>query len=100
MVKIRGSQPRAHVPQGYICLPEGVHLRVAKKEKKLIFVLQYLYIYHLILFSKIIICLLLIISINIDDKIFCHTRFSGRMFICRNAEEVHGKQKVGNPWFR
>jgi len=26
---------------------------------------------------------------NIDDKTFCHTRFSGHMFICRNAEGVH-----------
>jgi len=22
------------------------------------------------------------------------------MLICRNAEEVHGQRKVGNPWYR
>jgi len=37
---------------------------------------------------------------NIDDKIFCHTRFSGYMLICQNAEGVHGKQKVGHPCSR
>jgi len=24
----------------------------------------------------------------------------GYMLICRNAEGVHGKSKVGNPWYR
>jgi len=24
----------------------------------------------------------------------------GYMLICRNAEGVHGKKKVGNPWFK
>ena len=31
---------------------------------------------------------------------FCHKKFQGYMFICRNAEGVHGQRKVGNPWSR
>ena len=34
---------------------------------------------------------------NNHDKIFCHKKFKGCMFICRNSEGVHGKRKVGNP---
>jgi len=34
-------------------------------------------------------CLLSNISMNNDEKIFCHKEFLGYMFICRNSEEVH-----------
>jgi len=33
---------------------------------------------------------------SIYDKIFFHKKFQGYVFICRNAEGVHGKTKVGN----
>ena len=64
--------------QGYICLSEGVHLRLAIEEKKyiyMIFVSKDLYTYQWILFSKIIICLFLNISMNNHDKIFSHIIF-------------------------
>jgi len=33
---------------------------------------------------------------NNHHKMFCHRKFYGYMFICRNAEGVHRKRKVGN----
>jgi len=48
----KGSQPG---------LFEGVHLRLAYRREKMIYILfisKYLYIYRSLLFSKIIICLL------------------------------------------
>jgi len=108
-------------------VPPWVHLptwrgtvKVSNKRKYIYikFVLKYLYIYQWILFSNIIICLLLIISMNNDDKILTykilgvHVHLSkcwkgtdlsaeilkGYMLICWNAEGVHDKQKVGHPW--
>jgi len=66
-------------PQVYIFLSEGVHLRLAREEKNIfrayiLFISKYLYIYQRILFSKIIICLLLNISVNNHDKIFCYKK--------------------------
>ena len=58
-----------------------------------------MYIYQLILFSKIVTCLMLNISMISHDKIFCHKKFSGYMLICRNAEGVHDHRKVGNPCY-
>jgi len=37
---------------------------------------------------------------NDYDKTFCHKKILGYMFICQNAEGVHGKRKDGNPWFK
>jgi len=64
-------------PQGYIFLSERVHLRLAEDEKyiHILFISKYLYIYHWVLFPKIIICLLLIMSMNEHDNIFCHRKF-------------------------
>ena len=60
-------------------------------------------------------CLLLNISMNNHDKMYCRRKFQGCLCICqnaevvhaymlkgymlifRNAEGVHGKRKVGNP---
>jgi len=50
----------------------------------------YFYIYHLILFSNAVTCLLLNISVINHDKIFCPKKSEGYMFICQNAERVHG----------
>jgi len=41
----------------------------------IVFISKYLHIYQLILLSKVIICLLLNISMNNHDKIFCHKKF-------------------------
>ena len=64
-------------PQGYICLSEGVHLRLSTEEQNIFaynFFSKYLHIYQLLLFSKMIIRLLLNISMNNHDKIYCHRK--------------------------
>jgi len=55
----------------------------------MLFIFKYLYIYHLILFSKVIICLMLNISVKNHEKIFCHKEFQGYMFIFQKSEGVH-----------
>jgi len=65
-------------PWGYIWLSEGVHLRLAIEGKNyiyMLFIFKSLCICHLILFSKVIICLLLNISMKNHEKIFCHKEF-------------------------
>jgi len=39
------------------------------------FIFKYLYMYHLILISKVIICILLNIFVKLHEKIFCHEEF-------------------------
>ena len=41
----------------------------------MLFIFKYLYIYHLILISKAIICILLNVSVKNHEKIFCHEEF-------------------------
>jgi len=41
----------------------------------MLFIFKSLYIYHLIFFSKVIICILLNISVKNHEKIFCHKEF-------------------------
>jgi len=41
----------------------------------MLFIFIYLYIYHFILFSKVIVCLLLNISVKNHEKMFCHKEF-------------------------
>jgi len=55
----------------------------------MLFIFKSLYIYHLILFSKVNTCTLLSISVKNHEKIFCHKEFWGYMFICQNSEGVH-----------
>jgi len=55
----------------------------------MLFIFKYLHIYHLILFLKVIICLMLNISKNNHEKIFRHEEFQGYMFVCQNSEGVH-----------
>ena len=62
----------------YICLSEGVHLKLAIEGTNILtccLCSNILYIFHLILFSKIIICLLLNISVKNHEKVFCHKEF-------------------------
>jgi len=65
----------------------------------MLFIFKYLHIYHLILFSKVIICLLLNIYVKIMRKYFVIKSFRGTcssvkilkgcILICRNAVDVH-----------
>jgi len=74
----RGSQPGVHVPP-------GVHFPIRRGTFKfgnwgekyiyMLFISKYLYIYQQILFSNIIICSLLNISVNNHDQIFCQKKF-------------------------
>ena len=61
--------------QRYICLIRRGTFKASNRRYKYIcrlFIFKYLYIYHLILFSEVIICLLLNIFMNNHEKIFCH----------------------------
>jgi len=67
-------------PQGYVCLSEGVHLRVAEDEKNIFTYYLFPNIYTYITeyyFQKSLqgICLLLNMSMNEHDNIFCHRKF-------------------------
>jgi len=50
----------------------------------MLFIFKSLYMYHLILISKVSICILLNVSVRYHEKIFCHEEFSGYMSICQN----------------
>ena len=52
----------------------------------MLFIFNSLCKYHLILFSKVIICILLNICVKNHEKIFCNKEFMGYMFICQNSE--------------
>jgi len=64
-------------PWGYICLFEAVHLRLAIEGKIYLHVVYFQIFVHisLKLFSKVIICLLLNISVKNHEKLFCHKEF-------------------------
>jgi len=55
----------------------------------MLLIFKSLHIYHLILFSKVTIYVLLNISVKNHKKIFCHKEFYWYMFLCQNSEGVH-----------
>ena len=75
---------------GYNCLSEGVHWRLAIEGKiylRVVYFQIFIYIYHLILFSKVITCLLLNVSVKNHEKILCHKEFKGT---CVNVKILKG----------
>ena len=64
-------------PLGYICLSEGIHLRLAIDAKYIYisFISNYLYICQGILFSKAVISLLLNTSVINHAEMFFHKKF-------------------------
>ena len=78
-------------PQEYICLSEGIHLRLSTDEQNVFayILFQNIYTCQWIFFSKIITCLLLNISMHNHDKMYCHGKFQRCLCVCQNAEGVH-----------
>jgi len=95
-------------PQGYICLFEGVHLRLAIEEKIHLRTIYFQIFIHISVNNifKNLYMLLLNISMIIMIKYFVIKNFRGTyssvemlkgyMIICWKAEGVHGRGKVGN----
>jgi len=99
-------------PQGYICLSEGVHLRLAIEDKNIFACYlfpKYLYIFiyisvniifknHYMLIVKYIwIIIKYFVIRNIRDTCSTVEMLKEYIFTCRNAEGVHGNRKVGDP---
>jgi len=57
----------------------------------MLFFSKYLYIYQLILFQKVITCLLLNISMNNHENILCYKSFSGT---CSSVEILKGYMAI------
>jgi len=75
-------------PQGYICLSEGVHLRLAIEEQNIFaynFFQRFIHTSVHIPFNYRYVLIVKCIYDN-HDKMFCRKKFQGYMFICRNAE--------------
>jgi len=62
-------------PQGYICLSEWVHLRLAIDEKNILHIIYFQIFIHILVSvvfkNHYTVYLLLYISMNDHDKIFC-----------------------------